>query len=263
MKRASFLGWLGAIFGSLGTLICIGALIGVWIISAQLSDSVGQVLSRVSNILTQVREGSEEITARFEASRDDIRDLDQRIEIEIEKLAENADVSPEELEQLTAQARLIVRRSQDWLAFANSAREFSALAEEIIRSAVIFFRSDDQTMENIRISLENGQQQIEEAVAAFDELTTQLENLRENREPKVYPEKMNPLVNRIDLALGRVQEHTTEFTAGVTRFDETLDSLGAKIRRKIFWGTVLVSLLIAWQGAGQICLARSGSARIK
>ena len=191
----------------------------VWIVSFQLSDSVGHVFSRVSNILAQVREGSEEISARIDTSRDAVHDLDRRIEAEIVQLAENVDVSPEELDKLAAQARLIVRRLQDWLAFAKSAREFSGLAEEIIRSTVIFFRTDDQTMESIRTSLENGQQQIEEAVAAFDELTTQLEKVRENRKREDYPERVKPLVTRIDGALGRVQEHTIVFTEGVVHFE--------------------------------------------
>lgn len=263
MTKRSLPGWLGAFFGSLGTLICLGSLVFVWIHSFQLRDSVGQVFSRVSAVLTQVQDGSETIATRIDLSRQNIHELDRRIEGAIVELAENAAVEREELDELTGHALVIGQRMQDWLAFAKSAREVSELAEEIIQSTVIFFRADDRTMGSIRTSLKNGQQQIEEAITAFDELTVLLETARESRTDEDFSKRAEPLLIRIDTALELVQEHTTSFTAEVALLEERSRDLGTSIRRWIFFGAVLISLLIVWQGAGQVCLARSGWARIR
>ena len=123
-KRAAspVLGWLALILGSLGVLICIGALVGVFMLSFRLQGAVDTVFTRVGALLENVRTGSDELTGRVASSRESVVGLKQDIDGEIEKIADEVEIDLAEFDALSVELRSIALRLKDWLVLAGSAR---------------------------------------------------------------------------------------------------------------------------------------------
>jgi hypothetical protein len=250
-----WLAWTATIFGSLGILLCLAALIATFIVSSHLRTSVDHVFARVSSLLSTVRETSTEVTATIASSRRTVTDIDLRIDEEITLLADKTNIDPAKLESLTTQLTNLTQRLRDWLALFDSAQQFSRLVEELIDATLGFFRSDNQSRQDILTALENGQTQLEDTINAFDELMIQWESIRNDPES---PSPVKPLFTRIDDSLALVENYTGAFTTGITELENATGALQSRLKQRIFFGTLIISALLVWQAVAQFCLARWG-----
>jgi polyhydroxyalkanoate synthesis regulator phasin len=250
-----WLAWTAVFFGSLGILLCLAAIGVIIIVSSHIQTSVNNVFTEVSSLLSSVRQTSTEVTANIATSRNAIAEIDQGIDEKITRLANNADINSAELETLFGKITSISQRLRDWLTLFDSAQQLSRLVEELIDATLIFSRSDDQTRQDILSALENGKAQLEESIAAFDDLMIQWEKIR--HDPDEAP-PTRPLFNRIDTALALVEEYTAAFTSDITKLKDATDDLQSRLKRRIFFGTLIISALLVWQAVAQYCLARWG-----
>ena len=71
--------WLGLILGAIGFAGCFVAIVGVWGIRAQLSQTTGDVFDRIDNIFLVVRDGVTKTQQRVEASKVTTQEIERSL----------------------------------------------------------------------------------------------------------------------------------------------------------------------------------------
>jgi hypothetical protein len=249
-------GWLVALIGCLGMLACLAAVIGVWILSHRVRGSVERVLGKVTEFTLRAEERSGEMAGRVGESRGKVQELERRLEEKVSAVAEGGGLNPAELEDLEDQLRGLAQRTRDWMEVAESTREFVALFGEILDSLGGVVGADGR--DELGAALTSGLGDVLEAAGVLDELVVALDEARANREAADGGEKIESTLTRFADSLGVLEKRTTAFADKVGSIGTAAETLGKMIKRRVFLGAIVATVLLAWQAVAQWCLARWG-----
>ncbi|MEM7144107.1 MAG: hypothetical protein AAF591_03165 [Verrucomicrobiota bacterium] len=255
MSKNSWLAWPALIFGSLGVALSLAAVAAAFILSARIQSSVDTVFTRVDTMLETVHDTSTEVSDSITDSREYLANVNQRIEEKVVNLSSAANIDPAQFESITLSLLTVSQRVQSWLTLFESAKQLTQLIEELIDATLIFFRTDNQTREDLLAALDQGHAQLQETLTAFDELIIQWEVVRTNPNS---PAQFQPLFSRIDTALENVEQYTANFTQGVSDLQSATDALQSRLKKRLAFATLIITLLLIWNTAAQFTLTLWG-----
>jgi len=251
-------GGLALALGIIGTLACLAGLVGTWVLSHRLQNPVTSVAEKVTSLCARVETRTVDATEHIQSSRDTIRDIDQRVQERVTQQLDLSDQDVAKINELHDQLRSVITQARDWIAFSGAAVDLVRHLFDIANSTIGFITADSAARADLATALQNGNSQVEEAMALLAQGQERLDDIRANRDVAGNTSRLQSLSMRIDASLGNLQGYAETFASGVAEIDREITDLASRIRRAIRAGALLFTVILLWIAAGQISLALHG-----
>ena len=223
-------GIVAIIFGALGVILSIAAIVAVWVVNKPITDSSVQLLVTVEDALGVVEEGLARADETLQTVRDSIADAAAQIPTaELLAVIDNIGSIVDSAQSTadTASSVIGVANSIPFLGSSRSEEESSGEKLDEISS----------TLEQISIGLTT--------------VTERLEGLSEGGAP-------GGVIDNIDQELEGFQSRLNEAENNVNETGTAVAEVTANVPRWIDIASIIISLLIIWLGVAQYSLLAHG-----
>ncbi|NRB74493.1 MAG: hypothetical protein HRU46_09065 [Verrucomicrobiales bacterium] len=256
-------GWLGTIFGSLGTLICVALLVLTWVMCTKFNTTLKRGTAAIITVTTRLESGATSIDTRVEASRVSLEDFSKNLEQRLSEAALNPKLPQPAAEKLYRQSVRLSDQLQEWQNYAATIHELTLLIDELFRSFPGVTPPDAASGQPLLSAVEEAQQYLDSAKSAVDELASRIDPLETPPTRNLFNTFIQPRVKQIDQALLQVIAGSEAFAEGVDLIEQTVMDTSQRLQRLIAVIGIVATLLIIWLGAGQVCLAKAGWLNLK
>ncbi|MEP4076334.1 hypothetical protein [Haloferula sp.] len=252
MKTMGVLGgWLVTLLGSLGVLLGLGGIAGVWLLSQRATDSVDTATKAVVEFTSTVQMRAEEAGESVADSRSKLEELQSRIDTSIGAKG----IDPEELRAGIAELKGYVEKLNDWIALASSTSEFMALLDGILGSVEAVGGAENRA--EVAAAMTDGIAGIREASDSLEELQVTLNEAQAGLERSEIGEEES-LISKCADTLTGFESQLGGFVGSVERAENGVEKLRSDLTFRIHLFAWVMSVLLIWQGVAQLCLARWG-----
>ena len=256
MRRV--VGWLGATFGSLGVVLCLVGLVGVWLVNARIQAPLSRAADSVRGLGAEVRSKAGEVHDGVGEAREAVGGIEEWIK---EGVQEALNLSAEDLVQLAGleeEVRRGVERVTYWIAVAESAAALIDQGVNMVES-IVGAPGDAAAQErSLTEWVEVGKAELAQAVALLDAFHVQLVELRPGPLDGPLSGPLQEGIALVDAKLAAIQEQIVAFGQAVGAVEERITQLHQRIRGLLRLVAVVLSGLLLWQLAAQASLAVHG-----
>ena len=251
-------GWLGATFGSLGVVLCLVGLVGVWLVNARIRAPLTRAVDSVRGLVAEVRSKAGEVHDGMGDAREAVGGIEERIH---EGVQDALTLSAEELVQLAGleeEVRRGVERVTYWIAVAESA---AVLLDEVVNmvESIVGAPGDDTVQErSLTEWVEVGKADLAQAVALLDAFHIRLIELRPGPLDGPLRGPLQEGIALVDAKLAAIQDQIVAFGGALEAVEERVAQLHQRIRGWLRLVAVVLSGLLLWQLAAQASLAVHG-----
>ncbi len=261
MKKTT--GWLGTIFGSLGTLISVLLIVATWMVWLNINSAISQSTARIESGLRELQGLTLNFNDTIEGSRDSLKQFNDQIDADLARFSLEVALPEDYLAPLHARTNQIATRLRNWKELIGIIEELFLLVEELFQSLPGAAAPAQETRQPVLAALKSGQQHLDSAVTAIEELPELLEKLESDEGRSLVRSLIQPKIDQIDQALVETLAGSEAFSLGIKRLYESVIDARTRIKKLTFLGASLGTLLLIWFGAGQVCLAQTGWRQLK
>lgn len=252
------LAWLATLLGGLGTLVCLGAVVAVWIGAVQFGGMMSRAGTQIGQVTERAGERAEQATVRLEGSRKALSQLELRLSENLAKSAAGNELPPGTFDGLELRLQIFSQRLEDWRQIALAVKDFGDSTFELLGSFPVIMEGHEQKIADLQRTLGRVEALIGESSTALAEMQGLLVKAREGALGEQALEKFTPLFQRIDRALLKAIAQTGVFAKAVTAVGVVAQQSVERMRQTTTTVAILLTLLLLWQAAAQYCLARWG-----
>ncbi len=247
---------LAFLFGGLGVLGCLAAVIGIWYVDDRLCETTVALTDRLDGSLDRVHDGIDHATQRLDASK--LRANDFQVALKnwstlqaTEQVRVRLNVD-ERVEQLGT----VVQQANAWL-------ESATASVEVVKQTIMLANTagrDIQTkpVETLLSELSALQTQVQEIRQFVDDFQSQAGQEETDAALQGYLERARQLALRILASLDVVQSRLAGFDAKVSNAQLYMQDVEERTLRWIHIVTITCAVLVLWVLAGQVALFRLG-----
>ena len=245
---------IGIAVGSIGIVLCVAALVGIWLVSARLGQATESLFSKMDHSLVVVRQWVVQTQERVSAAAITTNELATALRDwtgrEVgQRLAAQLDAA-EKTERLAS----TLRQADQWLEVSESSLE---LVQELLSIGAPISEPNDTTLiDQIKEELASLRAQLAEATEFTAGIHERITGASEEKSPDARIEQAAQFALRVVATLGSVGPRLERFADRFSSAQSQLQGLNARIQRWRLLVTAGVAVLILWMAAGQIALCR-------
>jgi hypothetical protein len=261
MKRRYFNitgGVLAVGLGWIGMLLSAVVFIAAWWGQARLSEPISEMADTLAAVCDQVSSGATGVTGRVEFSRQALSALETKATERVGEFADSSGLDLSKLVAVRSGAEVGIAKLRGWLDVAESAAIVLEQLRDGISDAAGFVRTAPDERDDLRTAIDVGRVRVDEALLLLEEIDEQVIALRADPTAPRTSEALDRLCTRLDTALLDVVLEVTGFTDRVDGLRDTILNTAEGVTRRLWLIALLLSLLCAWNGAAQFCLAQAG-----
>jgi len=247
------LGWLVAGLGGFGVLASVVAVAGVWVLSQRMGRTVDDLGGHVARFLGGVRERSEQVDVWLGSSRDRVEVLEQQVG---ETMSRQLDLKPDEWQAIAGQMRVSIERTRDWLAVAESTAELVKVIHGTLDSLDALVAAEGR--EELATALGGAAADLLDARKVLDDMQAAMAGMEGGRSGADSSAAVQSLLSRCGRGLGRLEKNNRAFTSKLKQIEDLVAGLATGVKRRITAGAFIATILLAWNGVAQWCLAGWG-----
>jgi hypothetical protein len=243
---------LALFLGFIGLVGCFALVVGVWIISARLSQVTENLFGKLDGSLVVVRERVAQTHDRVEASKITTEGIEKTLKDWTKREADERLALRLNAAEKTERLASTLQQADHWLEVSESSVELvqQALSMGSLAGAPMDTTSVDGLIEEIA-SFRSQLAEATEFVARIHERTA------EASEEKSLEERIEQAVQlalRVVATLGSIDSRLEKFENRLSETQKNLQGLKTKTRRWILVVTIGITLLMVWMAAGQVAL---------
>jgi len=249
--------------GVLGIVICLAGIGGVWIAGSRLQRVNSQVFRRADELVVQVDQRAAQAREAVGGTRELVDQLKQRLQESAPELPAERVASLPEIDDLQRRLAAAMERADGLVQLSASTAELIEQMLAIVGSIAAERNVDLKSASGLTPTMRSARESLANVSERLGDVQRRLTDLQRKRDVDVHLSEIGRLSLGIVAKLDVVQKQIAVFR---TRLDETRSRLGelqGRIRWWILAGQWLIVLLIAWGGAGQVCLLLQGSRLVR
>jgi hypothetical protein len=243
---------MGVLFGSLGLVLAIAALVGVWVLSQRVTHAVDVGASALTEFTQAVHDRAGVAGGRVRESRERVELLQNRLD----EALEGQELDPVKMRAGLAELQGYAEEINEWIALAGSTQDLVVLLDGVLGSVEAVAGAEGRSA--VATEMAGGALKVKEASVAFAELREALDEIQAIGEEPNGGAQVKPLLTRCADLLGQLEASIGGFSESVERAEDAVEQFSETLRFKIHLAAWVASVLLVWQGAGQYCLARWG-----
>jgi len=245
---------LALFLGFIGLVGCFALVVGVWIISARLSQVTENLFGKLDGSLVVVRERVAQTHDRVEVSKITTEGIEKTLKDWTKREAGERLALRLNAAEKTERLASTLQQADHWLEVSESSVELvqQALSMGSLAGAPMDTTSVDGLIEEIA-SFRSQLAEATEFVARIHERTA------EASEEKSLEERIEQAVQlalRVVATLGSIDSRLEKFENRLSETQKNLHGLNTKTRRWILVVTIGITLFMVWMAAGQVALCR-------
>ena len=251
-RLRSLVGWLGLLFGSLGVILSVAALVGVWVLSQRVTRTVDHTTSVLTGFTKTVHERADLTAGKVGESREKVELLQSRLD----ETLEGQGIDPVKIREGLAELQADAVEINEWIELAGSTQEFVVLLDEVLGSVKVVAGADGGS--EVAAAMAGGAQKVKEASGALEELREALDEMQATGTEPGKVTEAKPLLTRCADSLGQLESSIAGFADGVGRAEDAVEKFGKALRFRINLAAWVASFLLVWNGVAQACLVGWG-----
>lgn len=251
--KNSFFGWLAAILGWLGVVLCVAAIVFGWILSSRIHEAIDRSEEVLTGVTTSTSTRTRELRGRVTGLQQRVTEMQAGVDAAVEERIGD----PEALRELVHRLRGQVIELREWVALASTTREFVGVVGELLESfqSISGSEGDDE----MKQALAEGGDQLEATASSLDSLLQAMEAVGD-REPLAAH---RPLLERCGKLLGTVDSGLGDFEYRVEEAETAIENFSQDLHFKLRLITGAAFAFFLWQAWAQLSLARWGGCNLK
>ncbi|HEY8240373.1 MAG TPA: hypothetical protein VIH35_02955 [Kiritimatiellia bacterium] len=244
LRRAA--GWLVAVLGSVGVLASLAGLLAVLLLFQRFDRPLAETVDKFNAAADAATAAATSVTGQIEVARGFISGLDERIKARVRDRLALDDEDMARIDAAREQVRFVIDRARSWSELAGASLE---LIEHVAGL------SGGEWGEFAGFAA-RCRKEIDETERILDELSDRLAEVRAGPPERVSV--LQEIAARLDNSLAKLQGIVAESVMAVSGLKTKVTNLQAGIHRVVRVSAVAFALLLVWQAAAQVCLARAG-----
>jgi hypothetical protein len=256
LRRAA--GWLGAVLGFAGVLVSLAGLVAVCLLYHHIDRPLEGVVRTFIEAADGATAAATNVAGHVQVARGSVSALDERVAgLVRERLAfDDADVA--RIDAAREQVRLVVDRARAWAQLAGTSLVLIEQFAGMVDSVAGLFRGGHEERRSLAAVVAKGRVEIAVAEQLLVEFGDKLAEVRAGPGLPEHPVAVQKFTVRIGQSLEALQRRVEGFGEGVATLKLGVTNLQARIHRIVRLSAVALALLLVWQAAAQVCLARAG-----
>jgi hypothetical protein len=250
--RRNLVGWLVILLGSLGVLLSVAALVGVWVLSIRITRSVDQAASGMIGFTETVSQRAGLASESVRESRRKVEEIQLRVEMSLE----GQGIDPVKLREGLAELQAYVDEFNRWIELAGSTRDFVAVLDGVLGSVEGMAGAEGRG--EVAAAVAGGATKVKEASGALAEIRGALEKIQTSAEQPETSAKAIPLLTQFAGTLDKFESSIEGFAGSIDAAGVAVEKLRDEVCFKINLGAWVASFLLVWNGVAQACLVGWG-----
>lgn len=244
---------LALVFGCLGVLVCVAAIVGIWMVHGRISNATTRVFAAVDDAVGFVDERVEMTRLRIVDLKITVDELEEGLTNRLKTESIELFVQQYKVEERAGQVSDGLEQAQHWIAVAESSNE---LLRSILQTAA---ESGFDVSTGASDRLEKELQTVKKHVGIASESVERIRSWsRDVTQGESIAHEAIKWVGRLALTLTSVDESCERLRGKIDELRQSLNAKHAEIRRTIAWVAVGITFLMLWMAAGQAAMCYLG-----
>jgi hypothetical protein len=259
-KARSFLDVAGIVLGGFGIVICVAAMVVIWIASARFSQLTENVFGKLDGSLVAVRKRVDQTRDRVRMAKITTDDMEKSFREWTRREAGERVTLQLSLAEKTDQIWAILEQAGAWLEIAESS---VGLVNEVLSNRYSSEQADAPSLDQLLVEIASVRAQLAEAMNVVAGIRERIATAADEPTPRERIQQAAQFTLRLAATLGSVDSRLDKFAM---RCSETQNRLQALKAQTTWWiriasiGVTLLSMLLA---AGQVALCRLSWSRFR
>lgn len=252
---------LAAVLGFVGVVLCVLAVVLVWVTGSRLRHANEVAFDGVDQALVTVRARVLDAQEHVEKSKVTTEEIGQRLKTWARRETADRLVSQLEIEERAGELALGIERADAWLQVSRATMDGIQQALELGHEMGMTL--DAGSIAPVIEKLSDLQGKLKQAARTVDDIRQRAAQRKDGGSIEQRMEQAVQLALRVAATLGEVDSHLAEAADKLSESRTEARALEAKIRAGIFLAAVTATLLIGWMAAGQASLCWLGARRVR
>jgi hypothetical protein len=245
---------VGIVAGSLGAVICVTAIIVLWIVSARLDRATGRLFSKMDHSLVLVRDRLSQSQERVAAAKITAQDVETALRDWTKQQTTRRIESRIQAAEKTEHLASALRQVDTWLEISESSVE---IMSEVLAIAKSPSTPDETTLlEQFIAEISSLRTLCAEATQIADRVHERVAQASDENSLQERVAQAVQLVLRAVATLSSIDSRLEKSAERLSVAQRQLQELQSQTRRWIVAATIVITLLVCWMAAGQIALCR-------
>ncbi len=260
-KRLSGLALVG--LGAIGMAACLAGIAGLWIVASRLQQVNSRLFHQVDQFIVQVDLRATQAGDAVGGTRDLVDALKQTLKESAAELLAGRVASLPEIDNLERRLVSAMERTDELMEVSASTVELIEQLLTTIGSMAWESNADQQGYSDLTAAIRSTRQSLANASERLADVRRRLAEIRQKRGVDVNLAEITKLSLGMVAKLDAVQSQIAAFRSLLDETKSRSAQFQERIRRWILAGECLILLLIAWLGAGQLCLLLQGTRSLR
>jgi DNA repair exonuclease SbcCD ATPase subunit len=251
-KRGSLQNLVGVSLGGIGIVVCVAALIVVWIVNARLGHLAENIFGKMNQSLVAVRERVAQMQDRLQSAKittDDVEkplrewtghEAGERVALRLNAL--------EKIDRLSA----ILQQAGDWLEIAESS--VGLVNDMLSNDDSTIDQADKSSLEQLITGIASLRANMAEATDVVTGIHERLVAASEEKSRAERIEQAAQLTVRLAATVGSIESRLQNTANKLSDAERQLQEAKARAQRWNRAASIGMTLVILWMAAGQVAL---------
>jgi hypothetical protein len=259
-RKLKLLPWLATVFGLLGVVACVAAILVIWSAGSRLTQVNENVFEGIDKTLAAVRGRVLRAQSRVQESKISTEDIEQSVRSWAAKESSERLASRLEIDAKAERLVMGLQQADLWLETSEESMRGVQQAFEMVSS--LGAPVDAKLVDRLLAQLESLRRRLKQSSETVDGIRQRLAETVETEELEERIDEVARLALRVLATLGQIDARLGKSAERVVEARSKAQRLRSNTHTYIVIATIGVILLIVWMMAGQISLFRHGRARV-